>query len=117
MTGIPFGDQTNAIVWFDNGDHTLQIVSAGNPLPTTATLAGDVTIGDLAKANAANPSLSENGEYPLSLDLSGHLRVIDAGVVTAINLLLSLLLSILQILILLLLLMLLLLLLLPQLLR
>lgn len=81
----PIGCAPTTLLAYDTGNGTVQVISIGSPLPTTATLSGNVTIGDLALANAANPSLSEDGEYPLSVDLSGHLRVLDSAVVTAIG--------------------------------
>lgn len=61
-------------------------VSTDNPLPVDATVIA--TIGDFAVATAANPSLGEGDPAPGSVDLSGHMRVIDAAAIallTSIN--------------------------------
>lgn len=84
MAERSLGSIPSTLVVFDTGSDTVQSVSAGNPLPVDATLVGDVTIGNIAKANAADPSLAEDGSYPVSVDLSGHQRVIDDAVVAAI---------------------------------
>lgn len=56
-----------------NGDTA---VSNSNPLPTTATISGTITVNSAAEATAANPSYGEGTQQPLSQDLSGHLRTI-----------------------------------------
>lgn len=50
-------------------------VSAANPLPVTGTFTGTVTANADAKANAADQTLVEGSENPLSTDLAGYLRV------------------------------------------
>lgn len=61
-------------------------VRQDTPLPVLATI--EATIGDFAVATAANPSLGEGDPAPGSVDLSGHMRVIDAAAIallTSIN--------------------------------
>ncbi len=63
-------------VTFTNDAGTkLEIVTPANPLPTTATISGDVTVNSSAEATAAAPTYVEGTEEPLSQTLKGGLRV------------------------------------------
>ncbi len=57
-----------------NGDTA---VSATNPLPTTATISGSITVNSAAEATAAPPSYGEGTQQPLSQNLTGDLRTIS----------------------------------------
>ena len=52
--------------------------SASNPVPTTATISGSVTVNSDGKATAAAPTYVEGTLNPISMDLSGNQRFISA---------------------------------------
>jgi hypothetical protein len=56
-----------------NGDTA---VSNSNPLPTTATISGSITVNSAAQATASPPSYVEGAESPFSQTLTGDLRTI-----------------------------------------
>jgi len=71
-----------------NGDTSRCVpVDAGFPLPTTATIAGtvSVTANTQGTATAAAPSYSEGTNNNLSMNLAGSLRVLDSAVLAAVQ--------------------------------
>lgn len=47
MTSVPVGTDPTILLAYDTGNGTCQIVNESNPLPTTAQLNGNVTVGNI----------------------------------------------------------------------
>lgn len=76
MTNVTPGSQEQSQVFYtDNGFTVLIPVTPGTPLPTTATISGDVNVDVFAEATAAAPTYIEATEDFLSQTLKGGLRV------------------------------------------
>lgn len=77
-TLLPGSPGQTQLLFTNNAQTLLEVVSPNNPLPVTASITA--TVESTAEATAAAPTYTEGQDAPLSQDLSGNLRTISTPV-------------------------------------